>query len=943
MDSNERVQLKQEETVGDDVVMSDIYPKTTTTSVDDVANGMNLEQTIDRMWNAINNKLSRIVNSVNSRTGVVVLTADDVGLGNVDNVSLGDIKQWVIDKLEYEFGNHRIILYDYLDDVYEAKATNDSRYKDTTFYSSHGTRGIGDMKSYIGYYYWDDTTDTLEVVMKDINVVGYTDNSLIYDEIVNDKDLSKGGLGVNIYKFEDALELYNASASKSESGLRIKKENIVGKLYFFDGIYGDSYYVNDEPVYKNNLLYFTNDPLIPSDAPEVIIRIDGKQSEKSYLYTPDDVTNNLKVGDLIICRFNDTNYRDDNGILGEGVNNAFISRQPCIGRVNNGPTSESPNTTYVIEFWSIKPFAGWGLQYIPTTTSNAVEHDNILGIQLARGYSDGFNTGGNNVSGLQVLRDTGCVNPNNVESSTNRPSMREFNRITMLPQGPVEVFKDHENSHGGLYIQPDSSLCVIPGGRYINGGTESGGSHVVSNWPSNNPAATYYSDPDTRQNSYTDGLLDDNCALGVNLLKIVGDQKTEDNKFRFLNISGLRISSYNSTNKEVSPNEDNIVSPEWLGMTEDDDTGDIAFGKDKSSGGLSVNVGKYLEIDPGSYADKAINYYDGGKVNVRINESKGLKGENNRIVINVGSVETNDCKGLTFNETTGALNINIDSSKGLTFNDDSSLALKLSNAGGLAFDNNGLKISAYDPLYIAAENEICLHYNTSQGLDVDDSGALYTKIDTDRGLSFKSGALGVNTFVSGNSTIHFNDSGTDIELPLYTGGLGFQKGDGSTQDVDYKRLVLNIPKARRLKFLEDDASISFIDPSEDNSKFNTDSLKKWQGMVVVNKKNKLVFTDMYTGTDDDGNTKYVDSKRSATYDPLADTVTVDEETYTIQLGSGLQLYSAYTLNSDGTHGIGMHIRINTGSSDSYLKLDEGILKLDLKNLITELKKTFQEK
>ena len=105
--TNDRVQLKQEEVVGSEVVLKDINPKTSSKSVDDSTTGVPLDKTIERLWNAINNKLSRIVNSVNGRTGVVVLNSEDVGLGNVDNVSFADIKEWVINKLKQEFGNKR--------------------------------------------------------------------------------------------------------------------------------------------------------------------------------------------------------------------------------------------------------------------------------------------------------------------------------------------------------------------------------------------------------------------------------------------------------------------------------------------------------------------------------------------------------------------------------------------------------------------------------------------------------------------------------------------------------------------------------------------------------------------------------------------------------------------------------------------------------------------
>ena len=82
-----QVQLKREEIVGDEVILSDINPSTTSDSVTHSTNGMPLDEELSRIWNSINDKLSRVVNSVNARTGVVVLTAEDVGLGNVDNTA----------------------------------------------------------------------------------------------------------------------------------------------------------------------------------------------------------------------------------------------------------------------------------------------------------------------------------------------------------------------------------------------------------------------------------------------------------------------------------------------------------------------------------------------------------------------------------------------------------------------------------------------------------------------------------------------------------------------------------------------------------------------------------------------------------------------------------------------------------------------------------------
>jgi hypothetical protein len=107
------------------------------------------------MWNAINNKLSRIVNSVNGRTGVVVLTSSDVGLGDVNNVSFADIKQWVIDRLIDEFGNKRIKLLNSFDDLDDILIKNDKKDRNSAYFTEKLNNV--DTRSYIGYIYLDES------------------------------------------------------------------------------------------------------------------------------------------------------------------------------------------------------------------------------------------------------------------------------------------------------------------------------------------------------------------------------------------------------------------------------------------------------------------------------------------------------------------------------------------------------------------------------------------------------------------------------------------------------------------------------------------------------------------------------------------------------------------------------------------------------------------
>ena len=106
--SIDNMQLKHEEMLDDNVVLTDINPISNTKSVDDSATGEKLQKTIARIWEAINSKVSRQVNSINGRSGVVVLTPDDVGLGNVSNYSEAYYKKMILIDLDVLFHSHII-------------------------------------------------------------------------------------------------------------------------------------------------------------------------------------------------------------------------------------------------------------------------------------------------------------------------------------------------------------------------------------------------------------------------------------------------------------------------------------------------------------------------------------------------------------------------------------------------------------------------------------------------------------------------------------------------------------------------------------------------------------------------------------------------------------------------------------------------------------------
>lgn len=604
--AEDRVQLKQEEIVENGVVLNDINPKSNTKSIDDSSTGYSLDKTINHLWQSINNKLSRVVNSVNGRTGVVVLDAKDVGLGNVDNVSLTDIKKWVINRMTQEFDYKKIELFEYLDDVEAYISDNDERHQNKPFYSHHGFRG-DDERAYIGYIWWDSGINQLKETHKVIDTIGFTNNSLIY----NEGELSGGGLSVNIWKYEDALEIYNAeSGLKSDSGLRINTDYLVNKVYYANGVYGNGN-VDDE----NALLYIGNATRVPS----VTFNI-HKNNKNEVL-----VVNNLflrkidiKRGDIIITNFSDEQYRDNDGNLLSGMNDKLVNRQPCIGYVSSAPSKndraekQPEELSFVIDFYQLHANVGWGL----TNTVNHINDteetkDTEISIQLMNGiYDDTLDP--IHVSGLGTFKHA------QLDPGVNK----RF--ITMLPDGAKEILSrttaDMEAGNG-LMITPNYSMCVIPLSEYARPKT-------YTNWDASIPGADGRIPLETKP--YMNNIP---SLLSVNLLKSV--VKPEDGPNGFVNISGLKIE------------HDDELPETWGG-------GNVpAEYRTKTSGGIAVNVGNFLEIGSVELHDTQREYYDSGKVNVRIDTSMGLYDSgNNKIGINT-AVQS----GLKFNDD-GQLQVN---------------------------------------------------------------------------------------------------------------------------------------------------------------------------------------------------------------------------------------------------------------------------------------------
>ena len=628
--AEDRIQLKQEEVVDGNIVLNDINPKTNTKSIDDPTSGTSLDKTIERMWNAINNKLSRIVNSVNGRTGVVVLDSSDVGLDKVDNVSFDDIKQWVIKRIADEFGFKRIHLFESLDELEDTitnKWLNDPVFESSPFYSRHGfinNTSKPDYRGYIGYI-TKESNGNLSYVLKVLDTIGQVDNSVIYNEKgsqgVNKPSVDyseSGNIGINIWQYEDALEVYNAaSGNKTDSGLRINKDNIVPKVYWYDGVYG-----NGSPDDPDALLYLENPP---SDAKTVDFYMRGTKltyvtpatPSTTKFNEPNFIKQSFKINDIIICNFNDENYllnpdpdegHEHSRIIDPRMNPLLTMRSSCIGQVTQAPTIENPDANYIIKFYNIKVQTSRGIKYETIHTNKNDVSDQALSIDLIEVDTLYDNQTGkqitfisqNGLSGMNTMKPYNYGMLHTIDNVTRR----EFQ--TILPSGLTkDIFKnnltDVANEQGSLFILPNYSLCIVPYEAFIDINN-----NIIPNWPMTAPPVPKPPSARIRGDEGTN-------LLGINLEKSINVD--DENRSWATNISGLRINS----------DEDNLDGEEWFGNNSTDVI--------NHSGGLSVNVGNFLEI--GSTATKASdsnavhkssrNYYEEGKVNVRIDTGRGLK------------------------------------------------------------------------------------------------------------------------------------------------------------------------------------------------------------------------------------------------------------------------------------------------------------------------------
>ena len=736
----DRIQLKREEVVGDGVALSDINPITNTKSVDDESTGASLDVTIERIWAAINNRLTRIVNSVNGRDGVVVLSAEDVGLGNVSNISFSDIKDWVIEEIMQEFGfKHLQIFNDYTE---FSTAMNtwvmDKARANVSFYVKQGNVLDANQSALpiIGYLEWDEGSNANIPHTKEINAVQFSDNSIIYNESVNGANFNGGGIAVNIWRGEDALKLYAdegvpiESMPKNQSGLYIDKGKIAPHVYYYDHVYGSGSGDTDA------FIYAAAQGISPPALSDVTININGENvpngsDQYGFYYTP----KTFKINDIIITNFSDKDYRDAvSGIVPADLDALLMNRETCIGQVTSVDNSSS-KTHYTIDFVTLKPNVGMGLKNFSMHTGAGDVEGTILGIDLMTGtIIPGADN--DNISGLNVFTSPNRNNPRISESKVHH---------TVTPIGDMASDANTSPSYNSLFISPDFSLNVIP---YNTFGATSGTAAVfnpIKNWPAKVPELSTV----TRQS-----------FLGVNLLKKI----TIDIDGGAFNMSGLKIL-----------NNTDVVSNATLGKS-DNDTADkfntpinpSQEGEMRGiSGGLAVNVGKFLEIgghvgdDAGAVYDKN-HYYDGGKVNVRVDENAFDDNGDNKLTLKLSRYE--DYRRSDLNTTLGG---------GLTYtNGLEQIGQPLKITPGLTINRGlGLRMSKYDRFGIIPDEYIYTPVLESEYT----VGTYYTQ----------SGDTWTTVTVTGSGTVE------DPYVPAWEAGVYFTRSENPDAD-DKAHLAVSV-------------------------------------------------------------------------------------------------------------------------------------------------------
>jgi len=506
--SMDNVQLKQEDLLNGQPVLTDVNPVTNTKSVDDSASGEKMEDTLARIWQAINNKLSRVVNSVNGRTGVVILTSDDVGLGDVDNVSFADIKEWVINEIENTFANKRMQFYSTYDDALAVVATNDRALAWAPFYCD--TFSATDTRSVIGVFTWDKTSSHLGVDYRKINTIGMTDETILYPttaggivrpaSVSSDhmpKTLNPGTIGVNIYpepRPEDQILYVQTGAEVGENGLRIDHNKIGSRVYYeetpygvYDPIYGlpgaNTGYMlwrwdDGESVKGDAVRIFIDDIQIPvkyltngqwSYNTEPTELVSDQPFYLSKRWSLHDV---IRPNDVIIMKFSNFIRYVEANKTAVGVCLDFSRCQPCIGTIVK---SSEPGIEYDIFFRALNPNTnGYGIATMTSHQDRDVKNTqlgvNILAAKSTpdgrvAGQSDGWKYRGYDINMSGLMTHAGAES---VTSVVNHMNIQYIEGVHGPWNHPISDINDWQApinepvTPGSIHITMDGSLCIYP-------------------------------------------------------------------------------------------------------------------------------------------------------------------------------------------------------------------------------------------------------------------------------------------------------------------------------------------------------------------------------------------------------------------------------------------------------------------------------------------------
>lgn len=601
--SIDRVQLSQEEYTGSQVNRTDINPVTNTSSVMDPDTGGDLKSVIDRLWSAINSKLERVVNSVNNKDGIVVLTSEDVGLGNVDNVSFADIKEWVLEQINKAFKNKSLRLfsnYSEFDSIDKSDLTLDGV---PFFIENWNAEILGTMehRAAIGVFYIASGTTEIHWDYKFINVINDTDGSIEY---------SHGVAGVKIHDDEVALQ-------KDANGLFIDPAFLSGNILFVNGFYDGA-----------TPLLLTNTTGIPVD-----IYLNNDLIGADHYVNPSFT--GLKAGVILITNWN---TKLSGSSYAQGTDPLLMGRQPAIGRVE---FTDTPVDKYTFKLYSIRSYVGannggYGLGYYFDPDNTESIKNNNLGVKLVEGSVSP--AGGNrrlNYSGL-ISGISGFPNPFNPDDAA------DVSQTIITPNGMTPGDSIHNN---GLMIATNHSICVTsldaygPCGDwrlYPDDKKIYMGSNYAKNWWMPYRTDGEWIEADDHDPEYTKyskerGYASTMSVLGLKMNKLQtslsqpATDPTTQGPYIFSDISGLKIRFAHSLGVRFGQDQLPLI-----GITDGKDAvgNDIDMSIFKSergpnyfdaveSGGIQINVGKFLEICP-KKTETALEYEDGGKVQVRI-------------------------------------------------------------------------------------------------------------------------------------------------------------------------------------------------------------------------------------------------------------------------------------------------------------------------------------